>query len=279
MATPYREKLAQQPRKMPLLPFLLPLPLLVTLLFALAGNRFFAFAISLTGVSLYLLSAYFLSRANFYESEARTRKWAPPSRTPWRFSAALFTAIATAQVAYYIVDHGLLVSGGYGLIAFVGMAFHYGLDQKYEDASTGLVGVTSEELTDAFDEAEAKIASIRESADKVRGSDSKLATRLEHIAVGSEDILKIITEDPSDLRRARKFLKVYLDGAQKVVSKYVSKKHVQDNVEIESNLREVLDTIDTVIEEQRVKLLENDMLELDVQIEVLQTQLKHEGIS
>jgi len=41
----------------------------------------------------------------------------------------------------------------------------------------------------------------------------------------------------------------------------------------------VLDTIETVIEEQRSKLLEHNLDDLDVKIEVLQMQLEKEGVA
>ncbi len=276
MPTPYREKIKTRPSPGPVLPFLLPLPLVVTLLFSLAKNQFTIFSVSAISIGLYVLSGYFISRANYYQSQAAKRKWLRPNRTPWRFSAAVFSGVATFLVALFIVKYGLLISIGAGIIAFIGMVLCYGLDSKTLNQDISLVGVTREELEDAFNEAETKIESIEAAADKV--TDQAIAAKLRHIGQGSRGILDIIAEDPKDLRRARKFLKVYLDGAQKVVNKYVNNDHLQDDKNIEANLKEVLNTIDEVIEEQRTKLLENDVLELDVQIEVLQTQLKHEGI-
>ena len=277
MATPYREKIKNRPSPGPVLPFLLPMPLVITLLFSLAKNQFVIFGVSAIAIGMYILSGYFISRSNYYQDQAAKRKWSRPNRTPWRLSAAVFTGGATALVGLLIVKYGLLISVGTGLVAFIGMVLCYGLDDKSNGQDISLSGVAREELEDAFNEAEAKIQSIESAADKVQ--DAQLSARLKHIATGSRGILDIIAEDPKDLRRARKFLKVYLDGAQKVVNKYVNSDHLKDNKKLEASLNEVLNTIDTVIEEQRVKLLENDVLELDVQIEVLQTQLKHEGIS
>ena len=48
--------------------------------------------------------------------------------------------------------------------------------------------------------------------------------------------------------------------------------------ELEENFRNVLQTIEGVFDEQHQKLLEHDKLDLDVQIEVLSTQLKKEGV-
>ena len=47
---------------------------------------------------------------------------------------------------------------------------------------------------------------------------------------------------------------------------------------LEDNFRRVLATIEEVFAEQRQKLLEADVTDLDVQIEVLTTQLKREGV-
>lgn len=279
MATPFRDRVNKQQRNSPVLPFLLPLPLLITLLFSLAEKNIFLFSVSLTGMGAFLLSGYFIARSNFHQVQLKQRKWQRQSRMPWRFSAALFTAIGTFIIALFAVKQGLLISAAYGSVSFIGMVLYYGLDTKHKDDSLGLSGVSSEELGDAFDEAEARIASIRQAADKVLHNDPQLAARLQHIAKGSESILKIIEDDPNDLRRARKFLKVYLNGAQQVINKYANREQLQNNQTIDSNLRQVLDTIDTVLEEQHQKLLEDDVLELEIQIEVLQTQLKHEGIN
>ena len=80
------------------------------------------------------------------------------------------------------------------------------------------------------------------------------------------------------MRRARKFLKVYLTGAKNVTNQYANTHQHQDNQVLEENFRNVLTSIENVIEEQHGKLLENDVLDLDIKIEVLEAQLKHEGI-
>ena len=51
-----------------------------------------------------------------------------------------------------------------------------------------------------------------------------------------------------------------------------------DEGELEEKFRSVLTTIETVIVEQKEKLRENNLTELDVQIEVLQLQLEKEGV-
>lgn len=278
MPTPYRDTQNKQTSRLPMLVVWLASPLLITIISSLSNNHFRHFLVALGAVILYAISAYFIARSNYYASQLSQRKWSRPNSTPWKISAALFSAAATVLVAYFIVDNSIFISLGYGLLTFCGMALFYGFDAKDTSKHTQLSGVSAEELTDAFNEAEGKIDNIRTAARKLRSSNKVLAKRLVHIADNSQGILKIINDDPKDLRQARKFLKVYLDGTQSVVSKYAARDHLQDDDTIKSNLDKVLDTIESVIIEQRDKLLKNDMLDLDVQIEVLQTQLTHEGI-
>ncbi len=283
MATPYRPKPYRRRAVRsyapfgPILPFLLPLPLLFTVFRALANGAFIDFVSSVGSLVLFFLAGIFLRRAKFYERKSQQRKWQRPTRVPWRFSAALFTGVATSIAALMIVDHPFLISIGFGFLAFIGVVFLYGRDPHYQDLSAGLVGVTSDEVMDALEEAEHKIAAIERAADQVE--QVAIRQQLDRIADKTRGILKTIEEDPKDLRRARKFLKVYLDGARKVAENYANAEHLQNNTTIEANLTEVLTTIEQTIEEQQEKLLHNDILELDVQIEVLQTQLKHEGIT
>ncbi len=278
MSTPYRKLRPRNRHPLgPILPFLLPLPLVLVIFKSLSQNALIPFLASSIALAMYFLSGYFLRRAKYYETKGRNRKWMRPTRVPWRFSAGVFTAIATFIVAWLAAGNSFFISLGYGLTAWVGMFFLYGKDPHFEDHSKGLVGVTADEIIDALDEAEAKIESIEDAAAKIE--DPIIQGRFFHVADQTRGILKIIEEDPKDLRRARKFLKVYLDGARKVANNFAKGDHLQTDSTINSNIVEVLDTIESVIEEQREKLLRDDILELDVQIEVLQTQLKHEGIS
>ena len=92
-------------------------------------------------------------------------------------------------------------------------------------------------------------------------------------------IITLIENDPSDLPRARKFLKVYLDGTRRVTESY-AKTHRNEatTVELDSNFSNVLNSIESTFDEQHEKLKKQDQFDLDVNIEVLETQLKREGI-
>lgn len=277
MPTPFRQQKQSSPGIGPILLFILPLPLLIVIVHSLTTSSFFRLVASLAALGGIWLSAWFLKQAHYYEWESSRRKWTRSSRTPWRYMASILTCGSVFVIIFMILGHNILVAGLGGLLAFFGVLLRYGIDPQHDtEKDVSLMGVTTEELVEIFDEAEENLAEIDSAAKNI--GNHELKGRLNRISEKTREILSLIEEDPKDLRRARKFLKVYLQGAKTVSSQYANSSHTSDNDELEQNFRNVLDTIEDVIEEQKSKLAENDILDLDVKIEVLEAQLKHEGV-
>jgi len=136
---------------------------------------------------------------------------------------------------------------------------------------------TPEEVIEALNEAEKKIEAIEDA--RVSIYNFELNQRLRDIVKEAKGVLKLIEENPNDLYRARKFLVVYLDGAKRVIEGYAkTKKEGDENRELEEKFRKILDTIENNFKQQRQKLKENAIENLDVQIEVLKKQMKYEGV-
>jgi len=278
MAIPYRQKIKNKgPGFGPYLLYILPLPLLLVIISALISGRFFRLILAVSALGLIWIAAWFLQQGAKFEWEARRRKWARPTRVPWRFSVAVFAAAGALIVDSFIIGHNLLVGLLTAIGAFAGVIMAYGFDPQYDkNRDVSRFGVTTEEIIEALEEAENNLGQIESSAADI--SNSELKIRLGRIVDKTRGVLSLIEEDPKDLRRARKFLKVYLTGANNVTKQYARAHKQQDNQVLEQNFRNVLESIENVIEEQHSKLLENDVLDLDVKIEVLEAQLKHEGI-
>jgi hypothetical protein len=102
--------------------------------------------------------------------------------------------------------------------------------------------------------------------------------RLTRIAGQGRGMLEQIAARPSDLRRARRFLTVFLEGTEQVSDGYVRTHHHADSPELEQSFRNVLVNIEDQFIRQRERLRQADVLDLDVQIEVLKKQLEQEGI-
>ncbi|MEZ5447613.1 MAG: 5-bromo-4-chloroindolyl phosphate hydrolysis family protein [Thiolinea sp.] len=156
---------------------------------------------------------------------------------------------------------------------------YYGLDPRKDKSGniTSRFGVSVEEVLDALEAAEIRITAIDQANRKINNPDYH--QRLQRITGKARDILSSIEEDPSRLPRARKFLKVYLDGTRKVTEGYVksNNNHIGTTAALETDFSNVLNSIEETFEEQHVKLLSDNNFDLDVQIEVLEQQLKREG--
>lgn len=90
-------------------------------------------------------------------------------------------------------------------------------------------------------------------------------------------------KDPKDIREGRQFLNTYLDSTITIIEKYsdlskseTKSEELQDALE---RTEALLDQINESFEVLLSKLLENDTLDLNVEIEVLEKTLKMEGLN
>lgn len=261
-----------------LLLFLLPLPLIPALMISLAKGNLTKTLVHLIALTLFMTGAVLLRRGLTREIESEYRRIATASDMPFKTLGGAAVALATFVCGYFALEHNLAFSVILMLLAFAGYYLSYGLDPlRSPPPVISPHGVTHEEVTKALVEAEQKIAAIEEAGRVVQNYE--LRQRLRRIVELAREILTVIEDDPRDLPRAQKFLYVYLEGAEKVCAGYARTHSKVASPQLENNFRNVLATIESVFMKQRQRLLENDIMDLDVQIEVLANQLKREGIS
>lgn len=260
--------------------YILALPLLPAAFFALMdGNPLQAIARG-AGFVLAMTAATLIRKGIRLDNEARRRRLRRRASTiQYRMIAAALVSVGMFLVAWLGVpnQYGLLESVLWALAVLLGCYLYYDFDPARKDPEIAAVGITTEELIELLDEAEERLQSIENSSRRIHNIEFK--DRLRRIVKEARVILDTIESDPVDARRARKFLKVYLDGAQQVTEGY-AKTHLEgEQHALEDNFRRVLTTIETVIAEQQVKLRENNLSDLDVTIEVLQMQIEKEGVT
>jgi 5-bromo-4-chloroindolyl phosphate hydrolysis protein len=190
--------------------------------------------------------------------------------------AAIITALATGLVAWLGARYSLAVALMFAGGAFLGMYLSYGFDHRQEKKIADAQGYSGDEILRMLEDSSQVIRNIEQANKKIRNTE--LNRRIENICAIADRILAEIESDPRDIRRARKFLNVYLDGAKQVTEGYAQTHQQTQSGQLEQNFRNVLETIESVFQEQHQKLLEDDVFDLDVKIEVLTTQLKREGI-
>lgn len=261
-----------------LLVYLLALPLLPAAIKSLMSGSLFKTLAFGGGFFLAMVAATMIRRGLKIEAESSRRRIVRRTSTiPYKMTGAGLLAAALFLVAWLGGLYGLFESILFGAAAFVGSYLYYGFDPSRKNPNVAAIGITSEELLGLIEEGEGKIAQIEQSRKDIRNPEFR--DRLRNITRGAQDIIDSIEDDPTDARKARKFLKVYLDGAQQVTEGYARIHRDEDSPELEDNFRRVLGTIETVIEEQKQKLAQNNLTDLDVQIEVLQMQIEKEGVT
>lgn len=259
-----------------LLLYFLPIALIPATVSALSEGYLWRIIVNSSGFALYMLAAWSLRRGLQAETEYVKRRIASPPKRPLKTLAAIMISIATGWIAWQGAQQNLAVALMYAGGAFLGMYFSYGLDPRKMKKTAGAHGYSGNEIFLALAESSKMIRSIEQANDKIRNSEFN--QRIERICEIADSILSEIESDPRDIRRARKFLNVYLDGAKQVTEGYARTHAQTQSGELEQNFRNVLETIESVFQEQKQKLLEDDVFDLDVKIEVLSTQLKREGI-
>jgi hypothetical protein len=206
-------------------------------------------------------------------------------------------AITKAPPPRKLIGHVLIAGAGFAIAtvaggqplligviagALLGFAGYlaYGLDPKGDkglDASLAeRAGLRTEAVLAALEEARGKVRAIEAEA---RGLHSReLKERLARITKSADGVLRQIEQDPRDLRRARRFLVTYLDGTRDVVAGYRRQQQDLTDTALAENFRHVLETVEQVFAEQGEILKRNESLDLEVQIDVLKTQLEREGV-
>ena len=276
MAERYQQTPGRLPSTKGILMFLLPLPVLIAAIVSLARGNLGGLFDNAVCYGLFLAGALLLRRGLRSEAEYDRRRVA---KAPWPLKTigSGVIALATGITAWSGAHHPPVMAGAFSLVALLGCYLSYGFDPRGAKRFTDRDGVdTTDRVLEALTQAEASIAAIEQTTRNIRNAE--LNSRLRRIVEQARRILTMLEEDPRDLRRARKFLNVYLDGARQVTEGYAKTHGRVTAPELEDNFRRVLATIEEVFQEQQQKLLETDVTDLDVQIEVLTTQLKREGV-
>jgi len=255
-----------------LLLFIMPMPVLFTAVINLLKGNIFQSLISGSLFVGFMIAAIIARHGFKLENQFKQSKYSKAPSTPFKSLAGIILAGSTGLTAWLLADYGLLQSILFAAVTLVAFYTAYGLDPRNNTDDISL-GVDAEELFEALEEAEIKIASIESSRKSIRNSEFNRHLKL--IIEKARGVINLIEEDPQDLQRARKFLKVYLDGTARVTESYANTQNKSaSTAELDQNFAEVLESIEATFDEQHKKLLENDQLDLDVKIEVLKAQLK-----
>ena len=199
-----------------------------------------------------------------------------PPLLPLKAISAALTATA-AGLAANVGGHGIAGSVLFAALAAAGYLLFYGRDVRPRR-----VTITPGEGIDVA----AVTAQLKQAYGRLRGIDAaaraiavpEFGAQLARITDIGRRILGEIERDPRDASRARRFLNIYLDSAERITTEYARTHRQVRNQPLEENFKHLLVDMETTFSNQYSKLLENDVDSLDVEINVLNERLKREGI-
>jgi hypothetical protein len=257
--------------------FMLSWPLVIAVILALGGGDT-AQLMTTSGALACLWAAGALSwRALVAEARYLLGERDDPPRLPLKLFGTVLTA-AGAGLSATAGGHGIVSAAVFGALAALGYAFFFGRDLKPHRVEIASVeGVDGAAVAAALKQAYGRLRGIETAARDI--AVPEFGERLSRIIDIGRRILKEIEHDPRDASRARRFLNIYLDSAERVTTEYARTHHQLRSRPLEQNFRQLLVDMESTFDAQYTKLIDNDLTSLDVEIEVLNARLKREGVN
>lgn len=167
---------------------------------------------------------------------------------------------------------GLFMSG----CAFVGYWWTYGLPQKIKQAVIDyddMPKATREAIQQAYKDLE-EMTALQQRLTQVQ--DKPLADKLGKVIDQSYVIMDLLVKTPEDAGRARRFLNVYINRIKEILQQYIKLAKHGKAEHLRERLAETLAAVEKAFREKQSQLLDDDIFKLDIQLEVLDEQIKHE---
>ena len=248
-------------------------PLFLAVILALLARNIPAFGLNFIAFGLFYATAKLNTLGLANEFEYNKEKLTKAPEKPYKTISAILLGVATLFTATVAGGESLLTGLFLSVTSTVGYALYYGLDPR-SDKLENIGDVSADLVLKTLSDAREKLAGIEEHMEKIL-DDSLLHNKLTVAVEKAEHIIQTIQEDPKDIRVARKFLVVYIDGLEKVTDAYTTMDETDIKGETKEKLHQLLDDVEKRFEKELTRLKKNNEFDLDVNIDVLQQQIKN----
>ena len=252
--------------------YLFLIPMFASTIVSLFNSDYSSMVLKLIAFAMLYGSINLINRGLLEEYNYNKAKIAKAPKYKFKTLGAIGLGVTTLFLSL-MVDHlSLINSIALPILATAGSLIYYGKDPS-RDKIPENSGVNYEKLLAELSQAEDKIKAIENTKDKIE--DLELKDAIDKATIKAKDILKTIEDDPKDIRVARKFMVVYLDGIKDVVDKYnsIEGHDLDDSYRI--RLVELLNDASNRFNKELDRLKSNEIFDLDVQIDSLKQQLKN----
>lgn len=271
-AKPYNPGTTSLKSKKGVLLYLFLIPLFIAVILALLQTNIHAFLLNSLAFALFYATAKLSTKGFAQESEYLHSTLTKAPKIPYKTIAAFMLGGSTFFSAWVAGDKSFISSLFLAVIATLGYYLYYGFDPK-KDKLDNLGDVSAAFVLETIGEAKTKLSNIEKHMDQIE--DRLLHGKLDIAMTKANNILDTIQEDPKDIRVARKFLIVYIDGIAKVTDSYVAMDEEDIHSDTKEKLYGLMDDLDSRFDKELERLKNNNQFDLDVHIDVLKEQIKH----
>jgi hypothetical protein len=255
-----------------------PTPLVFGALGALGSGAAVQMVLLMAAYASLVGGAWLLRQGQRAAAEYEARAVARPPAFPRKIGAALLTGAGVALASWLGADAGAAAAtveaAVFGAIAVGAQLLAFGVDPLRAKGGS-LAGGEIDRVTQALEKAEAKLRSIEALAHRMR--DREIDGRIRRLNATVRDMIRLVERDPRDLGRARRYLGVYLTGAEAATRKYAENREQLADPKLHAEYLALLADLEGSFARGKETLLLDDRTDLEVEIEVLRERLGQEG--
>ena len=255
-----------------LLLYVMSAPLFVSVMVSLFAGHYRLFVLKAGGFVLWSVAAALVSRGIREELAYDEAAIAKAPTLPCKSLGAAVLAGSVFYLGWLVGSASLFSSLFVAALAGVGTLLYYGPDPR-RDKLPESQDINPELLLQSLTEARDTLETIRRHAQEIH--DLRLHREIGRAIEKAERILDTIAEDPKDLRVARKFLVVYVDGVARVTERYRALGESEIDEATKERLYTLLREVQERFDHELERLKANDRFDLDVQIDALREQIKN----
>jgi len=247
-------------------------PLFLAIILALLARDISAFTLNSIAFALFFLTAKLNTIGLSKEYEYHTTTLTKAPKVPYKNITAALLGLSTLYTGWIAGGEAFMTAVFLGIISTVGYFLYYGFDPK-NDKLENIGDISAEFVIETLAEARGKLATIEENMSQIK--EKTLHNKLRISVDKAYEILNNIEADPKDLRVARKFIIVYIDGIKKVTQSYTEMDESEITTETKEKLSHLLSDVEIRFNKEINRLKQNNQFDLDVHIDVLQEQIKN----
>lgn len=255
--------------------YILPAPLFIKLVIVIFQAKILPI--------IYVVAAlfFFYSGAHMTRTTlARLRNHDPKRRQKLKDERLLAAVYITVGVAILMMHGGHRLPLVFVMVssAFMGYTLLYGLSDRSTPTTPPIdeqemPSATRQAIKAAYADLET-IESLGQSLKK--NNENDMAQTLDKVLEQSYVIMDLLVKTPEDAGRARRFLNVYINRIKEILTQYLKLAQHGKADDLRSRLNTTLVEVEQAFREKKSQLLDDDIFKLDIQLEVLDEQIKHE---